>query len=72
MYFRKYLLRNAWLDKCLKNRLSEDPERENMANRSKQCSNMNGSTFTNVLINVKLVALEKVSSSDRQNPKTVC
>ena len=46
MYFGKSRLRKIWLDKCLKSCVSEDPETENMANRSKQFSNLNGSTFT--------------------------
>ena len=46
MYFPKYWLQKTWLDKCLKISVSEDPEKENMANWSKQCSNMNDSTFT--------------------------
>ena len=46
MYFQKYRLRKTWLDKCLKSRVSEDPELENMENWSKECSNQNDSTFT--------------------------
>ena len=45
MYIRKYWLRNIWLDKCLKCRVSEDPEKDNKANGSKKCSNLNDSTF---------------------------
>ena len=72
MYFRKCRLQRKWLDKCLKSRVSEDPETENMANRSKHGSNLNDSTFAKFINIVKLVALEKVSFSDTQNPKTVC
>ena len=72
MYFPKYQLRKALLDKCLKSRVSEDPWIENMENCSKQCSNLNDSTFTKFLNTVKVVALEKVSFSDTQNPQTVC
>ena len=46
MYFRKYRLRNTWLHKCLKSRVLEDPSTEKMANGSKNCRNLNGSTFT--------------------------
>ena len=72
MYFPKYRLRKTWLDKCLKRRLSEDLWTENMENWSKQCSNLNDSTFTKFINTVKVVALEKVSFSDTQNPQTVC
>ena len=72
MYFPKYRLRKTWLDKCLKSRLSEDLWTENMENWSKQCSNLNDSTFTKFVKTVKVVALEKVSFSDTQNPQTVC
>ena len=72
MYFPKYWLRKTWLDKCLKSRLSDDLWTENMENWSKQCSNLNDSTFTKFINTVKVVALEKVSFSDTQNPKTVC
>ena len=35
-----------WLDKYLKSRASEDPERDNKENESKSFSNLNDSTFT--------------------------
>ena len=72
MYFPKYRLQKTSLDKCLKSRFSEDPWTENMGNSSKQCSNLNDSTFTKFINTVKVVALEKVSFSDKQNPKIVC
>ena len=72
MYFPKYRLRKTWLDKCLKSRLSEDLWTENMENWSKQCSNLNDSTFTKHINTVKVVVLEKVSFSDTENPQTVC
>ena len=31
MYFQKYGLRKTWLDRCLKNPISEDPSTTNMA-----------------------------------------
>ena len=72
MYFAKYRPRKTWLDKCLKSRVSENPQTENMENWSKQCSNLNDSTLTKFMNTVKVVALEKVSFSDTQNPQTVC
>ena len=72
MYFPKYRPRNTWLDKYLKNRISEDPWTENMGNWSKQCSNLNDSTFAKFIYTVKVGALEKVSFSDTENPRTVC
>ena len=72
MYFPKYRLRKTWLDKCLKSRVSEDPWTENMENWSKQCSNLKDSTFTKFINTVKVVAIEKVSFSYTQNPKTAC
>ena len=72
MYFPKCLLPKTRLDKCLKSRLSEALWTENMENWSKQCSNLNDRIFTKFLNTVKVVALEKVSFSDTQNPQTVC
>ena len=72
MYFRKYRLRKTWLDKCLKRRVSEDPQRENMENGSKHFSNLNGSNFTISIKNLKVGALEKVSFANTKNPKAVC
>ena len=48
MYFRKYRLRKAWLDKSLKSRLSEDSSTDNMANGSKHFCNLNDGTFTRI------------------------
>ena len=45
---------------------------ENMENWSKESSNLNDSTFTKFINTVKVVALEKVSFSNTQNPQTVC
>ena len=72
MHFPKYRLQKTWLDKCLKSRVSEESWTENMESWSKQCSNVNDSTFTKFVSTVKIVALEKVSFSDTQNPQTVC
>ena len=46
MSFGKYRLRKRRLDKCLKSRVSEDPQTDNMANGLKHCWNLNGITFT--------------------------
>ena len=45
MSFRKYRLRKTWLDKHLKSRVPEDSYTNNIANGSKICCNLNGSTF---------------------------
>ena len=46
MYLQKYRLREKCLDRCLKSRVSEDPQTDNKANGSKHCCNLNSSTFT--------------------------
>ena len=46
MYFRNYQLRKTCLDKCVNRPLSQDPLRENIANGSKHCCNLNDSAFT--------------------------
>ena len=46
MYFRKYRFPKTWLYKWLKNRVSEDPQTDNVANLSKHSWNLNDSTFT--------------------------
>ena len=47
---RELRLRKTWLDKCLKNRVSEDPATNNTANALKHCCNLNDSIF-NIFIN---------------------
>ena len=44
--FGKSRLRKLWLDKCLKSRVSEDPETQNKAYMPKHYCDMSGSTFT--------------------------
>ena len=44
--FWTYGLRKTWLDKCLKNFVSEDHSTCNMVNGPKHCWNLNHSTFT--------------------------
>ena len=72
MYFPKYRLRKTWFDKCLRNRLSEDPYAENMGNWSKQCSNLNDSSFTKFINHCQRSSIGKSLFSDTQNRKTVC
>ena len=57
MYFRNCGLKKPWLDKCLKSPVSEDPSKSNMVNGPKYCSNLNCSTFSIFLINVKAIEL---------------
>ena len=45
MFFGKSRLPRKSLDECLKTGVSEDPERDNMANLLKHCCNLNGNTF---------------------------
>ena len=49
MHFRKYRLRKTWVDKCLKGRVPEDAWRDKLPNRSKNCRNLNESTFTKIV-----------------------
>ena len=72
MYFLKSRLQKIWLDKCLKSRALEDIWTDNIANGSKHCCNLNGSTFTIFIKHFEVYTLEKVCFSDTQNPKTVC
>ena len=44
--FLKFRLRKTWLDKYLKNPVSEDFSTSNMVNGLKYCSKLNDSTFT--------------------------
>ena len=43
---QKHPSEKIWLDKYLKSRASEDPERDNKENESQNFSNLNDSTFT--------------------------
>ena len=73
MYFRKYRIPKTWVDKWLKSRVSEDPKTDNKQNGSGHCRSLGDSTFTQSLLNaLKVLALEKVSSSDTQNSKAFC
>ena len=46
IYFGTYGLGKTWLDKCLKNPVSEDPSTSNMVNGPNHCWNLRDSTFT--------------------------
>ena len=46
MYLRKYRLRKTWLDQRPRSRVSQNPSTDNTENGSKQCFNLNDSTFT--------------------------
>ena len=72
MYFWKYRLRKISLDKCLKSCVSDDPYTDNKASGSKYCCTLMAGPLQYLLISVKVVALEKVSFGDKQNPKGVC
>ena len=45
MYFRNYVLRKTWLDKCLKSPVSDNLLTENFVKVPKQRFNRNNSTF---------------------------
>ena len=72
MYFRNYGPRKPLLDKCLKSPVSEGPSKSNMLNQPKHCLNLNHSNLTIFIINGKIIELEKVSLSNKQNLRTVC
>ena len=44
--FPEILLPKIWLDKCLKRHVSADPYTDKKTNGSKNCCNLNSSTFT--------------------------
>ena len=46
MYFLVYGLPKTWLDKCLKNPVSEDPSRSHTVNGPKHCLKHNNNIFT--------------------------
>ena len=72
MYFRNYGFGKSWLDYCLKSLVFKDPWKSNMAISSKHCSKLNGSTFAYLLINLRVIELEKLSLSNMQNLRTIC
>ena len=71
MYFGKSRLGKIWLDKCLKSRVLEDPETDNMENGSKHCWNLNDTNFTIFINHCECSCIGKSLFSDNQNPKTV-
>ena len=72
MYIREYRLQKTWLDKCLKSRVAEDSETNNISNRSKLCCNRNGSTFEIFINHFEGSCSGKSLLSDTQNPKVLC
>ena len=46
MYFGNYGLQKTWLDQCLKSPVSEYPSKNNMANDTKNYSDLKASNFT--------------------------
>ena len=53
MYFGISQLRKIWLDKCLKRRVSQNPETDNMGNGLKHIHNLNRSIFTRFIKHVE-------------------
>ena len=49
MYFRNYGLRKRWLNKCLKNTISEDTSASGMVNENKENWNLDGKIFIIVI-----------------------
>ena len=45
MHFSTHGLQKTWLDKSVKNRVSEDPSPSNMVHGLKDCSKLNSHTF---------------------------
>ena len=73
MYFWKYWLRKIWLDKSLKKAVFQRTltETTRQMGRSTLAIRMTA-PLQYLSITVKVVAFEKVSYSDGQNPKAVC
>ena len=71
MFFRHSGLPKTLLDKCLKNRVSEDPSTDNIRNALKHCCNLNESTFTIYISQSEGNALQKVYFSDIKSRRTV-
>ena len=71
MYFRNYGLRKTWLDKSLKNPVSEEPLTGNVVNGPKHSSISTRAPLTYSLITAKLIELERVSLSDIKRLNTV-
>ena len=49
IYFRSYRLQKTWLDKCLKNHVSEEPSTNKMVNGSSHCWDLHDSTFIMII-----------------------
>ena len=72
MYFWTYGIGKTWLDKCLKNPVSEDNSTTNMETRRNTAEIWMTEPLPYLLIPLKEIQVEKVSLSDMQNLRTVC
>ena len=72
MYFRIYRLRKIWLDKYLKTVFQKTLRETTRQMYQNTVAMWMAASLQNLLINVKVFALEEVSFNDTQNPKTVC
>ena len=72
MYFQKYQLRKISLDKCLKTVFQRTFRQTTSQMDRNTVALWMAEPLQYLLITVKVVALEKVSFSDTQNPKSVC
>ena len=72
MYFWTYGIGKTWLDKYLKNPVSEDNSTTNMETRRNTAEIWMTEPLPYLLIPLKEIQVEKVSLSDMQNLRTVC
>ena len=72
MYFWTYGIEKTWLNKCLKNQVSEDPSTSNMETRRNTVEIWMTAPLPLLLIPVKSIQVEKVSLSNMQNFRTAC
>ena len=72
MYFWTYGIGKTWLDKCLKNPVSEDNSTTNMETPRNTAEIWMTEPLPYLLIPLKEIQVEKVSLGDMQNLRTVC
>ena len=72
MYFRKYWLRKIWLYKCLKAVFQRTLGQTTGQMGQHAVATSMAAKVHYLLVTVKAVASEKVSFSDKYNPKSVC
>ena len=72
MYFRNYELRKRWLDKCQKKSRFTGPFNKQHGKSPNNIEIWTTAPLPYLFINVKVIALEKVSFNDIQNLNTVC